>query len=31
MSIDNAQLKLDEFKAQLPQFKETLHTIRRSL
>jgi hypothetical protein len=28
---DNAHLKLDEYKARLPEFKQTLETIRRSL
>ena len=28
---DTAQFKLDDFKARLPEFKDTLVTIRRSL
>jgi len=28
---ETAQLKIDDFKARLPEFKNTLITIRRSL
>ncbi len=31
MALENALVKLDDFKARLPEFKQTLTTIRRSL